>query len=468
MKSKKYDIVIAGGGLSGILCADILSKHELNILVVDENNNIGGQFLRTHPDQYHCNSAFSGLKRFGLQCVNSLDRKRVRIMTRSEVLGITDDKELLIHEAGKLLTSVRPEAVLLATGVREKFIPFKGWTLPGVISTGSAQILLKGSGVLPSKEIIVGGAGIFPYSVAYEILKHKGCVRIILDQNRFTEKIIFAKGLLLEKSKIGESIRSTAKLMQSRTPVRFGVKILEARGHKTLEEVRTVKIDGNGNMLPGSESVYSCKCLSIGYGFAANIELARQAGCKIEYDENLGGWIVGVTENLETSVAGVFAAGEITGIAGATKAVTEGKLAAQAILFNLGKIGRSEFLKRSEPLIKDRKNHLHFGIHFNGLHKIKGEIIRSVPDETIVCRCEDITMGEIKTALHQGCVTADAVKKAVRPGMGICQGRTCGPVIYETIAACLRKPLEQIAPFSVRVPVKAVPVKILARPVKRL
>jgi len=468
MHRKRYDIVIVGGGFSGILSANILSRHGLNVLIVDENNNLGGQFLRTHPDQYHRNGAFSGLKHLGLQGIRSIDRKRVRIMIRSEVLGITGDKEFLIHEAGKQIYTVRPEAVLLATGAREKFIPFKGWTLPGIISTGATQILLKGSGVLPSKEIIVGGAGIFPYAVASEILMNNGRVRTLLDQNRLTEKLMFARGLLREKSKIGEGVRTAAELMLSRTPVRFGVKIIEARGHKTLEEVLTVKIDGNGRMLPGSETVYPCECLSMGYGFVANIELPQQAGCKLEYDDNQGGWIVGVTEDLETSVPGIFAAGEITGIAGATKAVTEGKLAAQAILFKLGKISRSKFLTRSTQLKKDRENHLCFGNHFNALHKIKGEIIRSIPDETIVCRCEDITMGEIKNAIYQGCVTSDAIKKAVRPGMGICQGRICGTIIYEIISACKRKTIEQISPISVRIPLKAVPLKMLAGQITKL
>ena len=468
MSHKRYDIVIVGGGFSGILAANILSEHELNVLVVDENNYLGGQFLRSHPDQYHRPGEFSGLKRFGLQCVKSLNKKRIRIMTRTEVLGVTGEKELLILEAGTQLYSVRPEAVLFASGAREKLIPFKGWTLPGILSTGATQILLKGAGVLPSKEIIVGGAGIFPYAVASEILMNNGKVRAILDQNRLSEKIEFSRGLLREKSKIGEGIRYMAKLMLSRTPVKFGVKILEARGHNTLEEILTVKIDVNGQMVAGSETVYPCKCLSMGYGFVANIELAQQAGCKLEYDEHQGGWVVKVSEDLETSIPDIYAAGEITGIAGSTKAVTEGKLAAFAILFKMGKISRSNFLDQTTQLKKDRRSHLCFGYHFNSLHKTKTEVIRSIPNDTIVCRCEDITMGEIKNAIQQGCVTADAVKKAVRPGMGICQGRTCGPIIYEAINAYKEKPMEQVRPLSVRVPLKAVPLKALAGPISKL
>ncbi len=134
-----------------------------------------------------------------------------------------------------------------------------------------------------------------------------------------------------------------------------------ARGQNCLEEVLTVKLDRNGHMLPGSEIVYPCECLAIGYGFVANIELAQLAGCRLDYDENQGGWMVWVSEDLETSISGIFAAGEITGIAGAAKSVTEGKLAAQSILLNLAKISSDTFFARSTQIKKARKQHLRFG-----------------------------------------------------------------------------------------------------------
>jgi NADPH-dependent 2,4-dienoyl-CoA reductase/sulfur reductase-like enzyme len=201
MSHKNIDIVIVGGGFSGVLAAKMLAEHALNVLLVDENINLGGQFLRSHPNQSAA-GYLSRLNRFGLQSIKALNEKRIRIMTRAEVLGITAEREMLIRQVGKKLFTVRPQAVLLATGAREKFVPFKGWTLPGVISTGATQILLKGSGVLPSNKILIGGAGIFPYAVASEILMNNGRVIGILDQNRLAEKVAFAAGFFHEKSKM--------------------------------------------------------------------------------------------------------------------------------------------------------------------------------------------------------------------------------------------------------------------------
>jgi NADPH-dependent 2,4-dienoyl-CoA reductase/sulfur reductase-like enzyme len=468
MSRKSYDIVIIGGGFSGILAATILAKHALNVLIVDENVDLGGQFLRHHPGQTDSGESPSRLQRLGFEAMRALDAKRVHLMLRTEVIGITDQRELLICEGGERIYNVSPEVVLLATGARERFVPFKGWTLPGVISTGAAQILLKGSGVLPAGEVLIGGSGIFPYAVAAQILMKKGRVRAILDQNLLSEKIGIAKGLILEKSKIGEVIRYMTKLVASLTPVEFGVKIKEASGQNGLEEVLTVKIDRNGSMVPGTETRYPCECLAIGYGFAANIELAQLAGCRLEYDEGKGGWIVWVNEDLETSIAGIFAAGEITGIAGATKSITEGKLAALGILSKLGKISGDTFVAQSIRLKKVREQHLRFGEYFNAQQKIPSEVMRSIPDETIICRCEDITMGEIKTAVLNGCATPDALKKAVRTGMGICQGRTCGPIICEVIAALKRMPPDHFSSLSVRTPVKAVPLKALANSILKI
>ena len=465
MNPETYDVAIIGGGFSGILAANILADHALNVLVVDENMRLGGQYLRHQPEQ---TGGLSRLKRLGLSGIRNLQKKRIRLMTRTEVLGIDSERELLICEAGRKLYSVKPHAVLLATGAREKFVPFKGWTLPGVISTGAVQILLKSSGLVPSEKVYIGGAGIFPIVVASEILRNNGRIGAVLDQNRLVEKVALTQGLLWEKSKIGEGIRYMAKLVIARTPIKLGVRIIEACGKGKLEEIRTVRIDRNGRSLPGSEARYPCKCLALGYGFVANIELAQLAGCDLAYDRHKGGWMVRVDANLETSVSGIFAAGEITGIAGATKAITEGRLAALAILHKLGKIDQQTYSNRAAPMKTARMRHLRFGRYFNAQHKIPGEMIRSVADDTIVCRCEDITMGEIKTAIQNGCATPDAVKKAVRTGMGICQGRTCAPIIYEVITAYRKTPPGQISPLSVRTPLKAVPLKALADPVLKL
>lgn len=269
-------------------------------------------------------------------------------------------------------------------------------------------------------------------------------------------------------SKLAEGLGHLARILLSRTPVKHRTGILQARGDGSLKEVVTVKLDRTGAPLTGTERAYQCGCLAVGNGFAANVELGQLAGCRLEYKTEHGGWFLLVNDELETTVPGIFAAGEITGIAGAPKSITEGKLAAMSILHRLGKIGAREFSFEYVPQKKKQARHLRFMRHLNALHKTPVSLVKAMPDETIICRCEDITLGRIRKAIKGGCQTPAALKRAVRMGMGICQGRTCGPMLYEILGAYTNTPADKMEPLSARGPAKALPLGNLAKPINRL
>jgi D-hydroxyproline dehydrogenase subunit alpha len=468
MKHKEYDIAILGAGFSGLVAAGILKKYDLDVLLVEESGLPGGQYLRTHPLGRRGEESLNVLQRTGLKQIQRLEGGRVRLMTETRVLGIDDNKELLLEQNLEDLFTLRPEIVLLATGARERFVPFKGWTLPGVISTGALQIMLKGSGVFPAEEVVIGGSGLFLYTVAADVIRYGGRVRVVFDENSAMQKMGFATGLMWQREKLKEGLGQVFKVLFSRTKMRHRHRVIEACGDKQIEAVRVAKIDPEGNLVPGSESEYPCACLAIGNGFAANIELGLLAGCKPAYDVDLGGWVITTGENLETNVAGIFAAGETTGIGGAEKSIVEGKLAAYSILHKLEKIDEDQYREHILPLQKERKRYQQFACRFNALSDVSEPAMESIPDDTILCRCEDITVGEVKKAVDRGCKTLVAVKRALRTGMGICQGRTCGPVLSRLIGNYTGTPVEEQTPLSVRWPVKAVPLEVLAKPISRL
>ena len=468
MKHKEYDIAILGGGFSGLVAAGILKDHDLDILLVDEYNRPGGQYLKTHPIHSNPDIKRNSLQEIGLQQIENIEDGRVKIMTRTRVLEINDRRELLLEHDLDQLFALTPEIILLAAGAREKFVPFKGWTLPGVISTGAVQIMLKGSGVIPAEDMVMGGSGLFLYTVASEVITHGGRVSSIFNENSRMQKMGFARNLIGQGEKLKEGLGQAARILFSSTRVRHRYRIVEARGVNQLEEISVAKVDRFGAAIPGSEKVYPCECLAMGNGFAANIELGLLAGCSPEYDTDKGGWVIATAENFETSVPGVFAAGEVIGVGGALKSITEGKLAALSILNKLGKIDDSQYTDETRFLRKERKRHLKFGSAFNALTHLSPEKIKSISDDTILCRCEDITMGQVKGAIAAGCRTPVALKRATRTGMGICQGRICTPVLYEIIGAFTRTPVHELTPLSVRGPVKAVPLDVLAKPISPL
>jgi D-hydroxyproline dehydrogenase subunit alpha len=468
MKHREYDIAIIGAGFSGLVAAGILREYDLDILLLEESGHPGGQYLRTHPLGQGDEKNLNTLQKAGLAQIQSIQGGRVNLMTETRVLGIDDNKELLLEQNLENLYTLRPEIVLLAPGAREQFVPFKGWTLPGVISTGALQIMLKGSGVLPADNIIIGGSGLFLYTVAADVIRHGGRVSRVFDENSAMRKMGFVTGLMGQTDKFKEGMGQLFKIAFSRTKIRHRYRITEACGEKQIETVRVAKIDPGGRVVTGSESEFPCECLAIGNGFTPNIELGLLAGCTPAYDTDLGGWIITTDENLETNVAGIFAAGETTGIGGAEKSIAEGKLAAYSILQKLGKIDDDQYREQTVPLQKERKKYQQFACRFNALGNVTEAAIESIPDDTILCRCEDITVGEVKKTVENGCKTLVAVKRALRTGMGICQGRTCGPVLSRLVGMYTGTPVKDQTPLSIRWPVKAVPLEVLAKPISQL
>jgi thioredoxin reductase len=396
------------------------------------------------------------VRKTGFRFIDNIKQKKITVMNQTVVMAIYPERELLVEENGKSVFTIKPEIILFATGARERFLPFKGWTLPGVISTGAVQVLMKSSGILFSKKILIGGSGLFLYSVAHDFAKNGGTVAAVLEQTSMVDKLAFLTQVPHQFSKLAEGAGYVSKLLFSGVPIRHSTKIIEARGDQYVREVLTAKVDQKGAVRRGSERIYQTSALAIGYGFTPNIELPQLAGCELEYEEGKGGWVVKVTDALQTSVQNIYAAGEITGIGGALKSLNEGVLAALSILKKFEKIEDREFLPQFQNLTRQRRHHLSFGNYFNALYRIPDEAISAIPDETVICRCEDVTMGNIKKALLDGFQTPGAIKRATRIGMGRCQGRICGSVLYDIVAAYTKKPGSKIPLLSVRPPVKPI------------
>lgn len=462
--NSKYDVVIIGSGFSGIVAAGILAHHQLNILLVDENIHIGGQLLRKIPDQLGDYSSYHPdyVKKIGFRFVENVKQKKITIMNRTCVVGIYPDNRLMLESERKDILDVSCDILLFATGARERYLPFKGWTLPGVYSTGMVQVLMKSSGVLPARKILIGGSGLFLFSVGYEVLKNRGKVLAVLEQAGMIDKTKMLPVLIHQLSKLSEGAKYLSKLFFSFVPVKYRRKIIEARGTGALEEVVVGKVDSKGKLIEGTERIYKTEALAVGYGFVPNIEGPQLAGCELEFSSTKGGWIVNVNDNLETSVENILAAGEITGVGGALKSINEGKIAAITILRKFEKIDENDYQRQLKKLTKERKHHMRFVHYFNSLYHIPQHAILDVPDDTIVCRCEDITMGDIKKGIAGDYDTPMALKSGMRLSMGNCQGRTCGPVVYDILCAVTGQGPGETGLFHARPPLKPVSIEALA------
>lgn len=462
--NEKYDVVIVGSGFSGIVAAGILADHGLAVLMVDENFHVGGQLLRKIPPElgHYSSDHLDYTKKIGFRFIECIRHKNVTILNRTLVLGIYTGKKMLLEISGKEVKTVTCDTVLFATGARERFVPFKGWTLPGVFSTGLLQVMMKSSGVLPAEKLLIGGTGLFLFAAAHEYLKSGGKLLSLLEQSAIWDKVKFFPLLLRQWPKMMEGARYVSRILFSGVPLKFGRKIIEARGNGQLQEVLTARVDASDRVVGGTEKRYKTGALAVGYGFSPNIELPQLAECQLEYSAAKGGWVVKVDDDMRSSVAGIYAAGETTGIGGAFKSINEGEIAAWAILRDFEKIKEDDYRRRLKKLSRQRKHHLKFGEYFNLLYRIPPDDWQAIADDTVICRCEDVTMGDIRQAVAAGYRTPAALKVAVRTTMGNCQGRTCGSAIYDILAALTGESCQNIEPFTVRPPIKPVVMASLA------
>lgn len=460
-----YHVIIVGSGVAGLATAELLCKHGLRVLIVDDNAHTGGQLLRKPPYSTGPGRRFEPdrLKRWGLDLSASLKQGTVQFLHNAQVLGIYPKRTLLVETWRGRVSEYRADTLVLATGARERYLPFKGWTLPGVFSTGAAQILMKSSGILPGEKTLIAGCGPLMIVLAAEILANGGKVMAVLDQSSLADKLKVVTAGTAIGPKLLEGAVYLMRLVAARVPIKQMVRIVEARGRQSLEAVVVARVDAHGHVRQGTETVYATDTLAVGYGFTPNIELPHQAGCRVNHAVGKGGWHVDVNASMETSLADIYAVGETTGIAGGGKSLIEGCLAAWYILLARGRVDRHTVETHTRPLVRQRRQQIRYGRFLNQLCLPHPVAHKDIPDETIICRCEEITMGDIRGQLAHGFTTMNGIKRSTRCGMGNCQGRTCGPILVDILSDFSRQPAQIVGCTSARAPVKTVTLGALAQ-----
>ena len=459
-----WDVIVVGLGLAGLNAARHLGARGLRILLLDENNVSGGQYLRramaaSAPSDGH---PLEALKSRGFRLIEACQGNRFEIRTGYQVLGAESDGLVWGLDSDGRLMEDRAEYVILACGARERFLPFPGWTLPGVVSCGGAQIMLKTSGVLPGRQCVVGGSGPLPLALAGEITGAGARVRAFWDQSSLKDGLRGFRFFPGHASKIALGARYLARLALARTRILHSRKILEVRGNRAAESVALARTDEQGRTIVGSETILPIDCLAVGYGFVSNIELAQAAGCRVICDRDKGGFVVDTDEMLQTSLSRFLAAGEVTGVAGAHKSFIEGALAGATVAFRMGRLNEARYNEKLIALTSKRQSEMAFGAFLNRLSLCPPELLNDLPDRTIICRCEEITLGDIRRRIKDGFTSLDALKKSTSSAMGMCQGRNCGPILKDVLETCVGLPAATLAPLSVRAPIKPVPLSALA------
>ena len=426
------DIVIVGGGAAGIAAAVVAARSGCSVTLLDSGSAVGGQYYRgAEPPKSGSGLSYEALRRAFDELVNerridrrlniyvySLERRDAGFVVRTR----GDDR----HRGD--VDALESRAVVIATGAFDKQLPFPGWTLPGVMSGGGAQALVKGSGVLPGQRIVVAGTGPFLLAVAYALISAGGNVVAVVEANDPVGLARHARSVLPAAGKSADLAKFVTALAKKRVPYLRRHRVRRAAGTGRLESVTISRVDGDWRGVARSERVMECDALAIGYGFTAQTDLAGQVGARMRIGSD-GGLAVEVDERQRTSVPGVMAAGETTGIGGVDLARMEGLIAGVAAVEHCGHqaaLSESAIARGMRDVFNLRR----FADALHATFPVRDGWRDDVDDQTLVCRCEEVSASKVRGAVSDlGARDARSVKLLTRAGMGWCQGRVCAPAV---------------------------------------
>ena len=250
-------------------------------------------------------------------------------------------------------------------------------------------------------------------------------------------------------------------LRQHKTPLLYNYAIVGASGADHVEQARIARLDRSGAPIPGTEKQFDVDAVCLGYGLLPSFHLTAAFGCKLRFDQGLGWWAPEHNEKMETSQPGIFVAGDVTDIAGAQVALVEGQIAGLQAAHQLGALD-AESLASRLPTLRARLRKLNrLAGALQQIFVFRPGLVRAASDDTVLCRCEEITVGQVKKALANGAVDLHQVKLATRTGMGYCQGRFCSILAAPLIAEATGQPLANLLPFTVRPPNQPIPLSVL-------
>jgi NADPH-dependent 2,4-dienoyl-CoA reductase/sulfur reductase-like enzyme len=387
MKSR-FDVVVVGAGPAGIAAAVRANELGARVAVLDDNPGLGGQIWRGGGKGQHGGQADRWLGR--------LRSSPVAVLSGATVIsGHAGAKSLMIESADEA-SELDFGALVIATGAREVFLPFPGWTLPGVTGVGGLQALVKSGVPLEGKRIVVAGSGPLLLAAAVYFRKQGARVCAIVEQAAARSVAGFVLQLAAAPAKAFQAAALRASL--AGVPYRTAAWVEAAEGDGRVERVR----------LRADRRTWTERCdyAAVSYGLHPNTELAALLGCEI----GPHGVVVGETQ--QTSLAGVYCAGECTGIGGVDLSLVEGQIAGYAA-------GGDTHRYRS--LLRERERARRFASRLNAAFMLRPELRRITTPETIVCRCEDVPFANL-----QAYSSFRAAKLHTRCGMGPCQGRICG------------------------------------------
>ncbi|MBV9634005.1 MAG: FAD-dependent oxidoreductase [Methylobacteriaceae bacterium] len=451
------EIAVIGGGAGGLAAAAAAAEAGARVILIDERPQLGGQFYKQPAGLYGGVGPFEDAQfRDGAALIERTRAAGVQIV-EGEVWGAFAPLELsLVTAAGP--RHVRPGRLIVATGAYERGLPVPGWTLPGVMTTGAAQTLLRSYRVLAGRRILVAGNGPLNLQVARELARagaHVVAVAELAPRPSWSRSAALWQMLRADPALLRDGVVYLAGLRRRGVPMLFAHRL--GLIEKTGEGLRAQLERWNGvSFSQGPTFLADVVCM--GYGFMPSNEVLRALDARQVFDRARGHLVTVRDADCCTSVPGLYGVGDCCGLGGAHAAREEGIIAAVAAVATLGRAVPPRLVEEARAARTRLKRLRLFQKGLWRLFAPSAPAGTAMGRDVLICRCEEVTLGEIEAALADGSPSVGGIKRRTRVGMGRCQGRYCGALVAAMAAERRGGDIDEDAFFAPRPPIK--PVRI--------
>jgi NADPH-dependent 2,4-dienoyl-CoA reductase/sulfur reductase-like enzyme len=452
--TESIELAVVGAGPAGLAAAVEAAGLGLPVTLVDAFARAGGQYYKQTPPEL---GATAPPDKHAAHLLDGINDDAVQVLTGTSVWGLfpEDDGYLLcLYGPPGTPRRIKAQALILAPGAHDRPVPFPGWTLPGVMTAGAALTMVKHQHVLPGRRILLSGTGPLQLVLARHLIDAGAELAGVLDANGFPWSGWRHAGAVWGQwERLREGWESLRAMQRAGVGIRWRHQIVRAEGEGQVERAVIGPVPNADRESPAETVPVDTICL--GFGFTPAIQLSRLAGCEHTYRPEQRIYTPVRDEGLQTTLPGLFVAGDGARIGGKDVARLEGQLAALGAARSLGQnIAPGRIADVEQALARQRR----FAGVLDALFPYATHLADLLTDDTILCRCEEITVGEVRRAIAEGATTVAAVRMITRAGMGRCQGRMCGSSVAELVAQELGRPVEAAGLPTPRPPVVPIPL----------
>ncbi|PWC19961.1 FAD/NAD(P)-binding oxidoreductase [Brenneria roseae subsp. roseae] len=462
LKRNNIDLLIVGAGPAGLKAAQEASQAGLSVWLADENPLPGGQIYRhvTRSPISHADAIFGPDYRAGRQLAGQAFSPRIRYLPNTLVWQITPEKQVFLLEKGETTRNYQIQArfILLAVGAQERTFPMPGWTLPGAMTVGAAQLLMKSAGLLPPAQSVLVGNGPLLLLFATQVIRAGGRIQAILDTStsrHYLRALPFLPSALRHTSGyLYKGWQLLREIKRARIPYFSGVSNLAIEGEAQVSAI--------GFTRKGKTHRLETPTVLSHIGVTPATQLANAMGCRLQWNAQYQYWEPCLDAYLQSSQRGVYIAGDASGIVGAAASALSGHLAALGILQAAGVISFQERDKQGHDLQAALHKELAIRPFLAACYPVPQAAYQPA-DDVMICRCEQVSAGDIRLAAKMGCSGANQLKAFTRCGMGPCQGRMCAQNAAQLLAHTQQRDMSGVGYQRNRFPIKPITLAELAQ-----